>query len=130
MSQRTTNKSERTIDQKFNQEEFNKQFIKNDKSINVQKDDTLLNNPDEVVINILPHQRPITDIIILLREFTYKVLEMLVYKQNPLPYIFSTIENQFIFSLLLIIIGGLLLLFSNLMKSPPKEDTKLGFFGL
>jgi hypothetical protein len=69
----------------------------------------------------LPHKKPVEDVIINIREMFYKILEMLIDKQNPIPYIFSSPDRHFAFAVLLIIIGTLLLLFSNLMMSPSNE---------
>lgn len=117
------NKSNRDVNTQFDQKQFNNQFTEND--LKLDNEMKINNNPimkknDEINSNILPHQRPIGDIIILMREMFYIVLEMLIYKKNPLPFIFATLERQYIFSLFLIIIGSLLLLFSNLMISQTK----------
>lgn len=69
----------------------------------------------EIVIKTPPHKRPLEYIILSIRDFFFKSLEMLTDKKNPIPYIFSTEERKFHFSLFLIIIGTLLLLLSNLM---------------
>jgi hypothetical protein len=142
----SNNKSDRDINTQFDQKQFNTQFL--DNNLKLDNDLKINNNPlmkniDEInrnssrrqisaqdysSINILPHQRPIGDTIILMREMFYIILEMLIYKKNPLPFIFATIERQYIFSLFLIIIGSLLLLFSNLMISQTKE--KLGILGI
>jgi hypothetical protein len=66
--------------------------------------------------NILPHQKSIEIIIINLREMIHIILNKLINKENPIPYINSTPDRFFTFSILLIIIGTLLLLLSNLMK--------------
>ena len=48
----------------------------------------------------------------------YKILELLIDKQNPIPYIFASPDTQFAFAILIIILGALLLLTSSLMISP------------
>jgi hypothetical protein len=111
----TTNKSNRDLDQRFNLREFNRQFeeeIKKDKKMILKEDEK-----DEVIIRKLPHERSIVDIIINLRETFYKLLELLIDKQNPIPYLFATPERHFSLSILLIVLGSLLLLFSSLMIS-------------
>lgn len=121
MDSHTTNKSERNINTQFDQRQFNAQFEKNESVVAEEKKKLAspdLNKADEIIINLLPHQRPIEDNIILLREMFYKILEILVDKQNPIPYILSTPDRQFGTSILLITVGSLLLLFSNLMQSP------------
>ena len=119
----TTNKSNRDINKQFDQKNFNKNFEDNEKIKDT--DDELNNSVDMfqkhyIIDNKLPHKKPIEDVIINIREMFYKILEMLIDKQNPLPYIFSSPDRHFSFAILLIVIGGLLLLFSNLMISSDK----------
>jgi hypothetical protein len=119
----TTNKSNRELGNKFNIKDFNSKF--NDNEQNIHKDNIIninLNNKDETIVYKLPHKRPVEDIIISIRELFYIVLEMLLNKQNPIPFIFSTPDRHFAFAILLIINGTLLLLFSTLMMS--SNDTK------
>lgn len=119
----TTNKSNRELGNKFNIKDFNSKF--NDNEQNIHKDNIIntdLNNEDETLVYKLPHKRPVEDIIISTRELFYIVLEMLLNKQNPIPFIFSTPDRHFAFAILLIINGTLLLLFSTLMMS--SNDTK------
>lgn len=111
------NKYERNIDQKFDLGNFNKVFEekrnKNDYSIvNVYDDD------DDDIIELIPiHKRTIEYIIIRTRELFYTCLEMLSNKKNPLPFVMENEERTFSFSLFLIVMGILLLLFSSLMIS-------------
>ena len=65
---------------------------------------------------LLPHQKSIEDIVYDMRIVFFKVLEILLNKQNPIPYILSESKNQFSFCLIIIIIGILMLLISNLLK--------------
>ena len=116
----TTNKSDRNINKQFDLKQFNYEFEESEANINKTRkanstDD--LNKNDEILENVLPHKKPIQDIIINIREMFYIVLEMLVDKKNPLPYLFSTPDRQFSLAIFLIVIGGLLLLFSNIMIS-------------
>jgi hypothetical protein len=119
----TTNKSDRDINKQFDQKNFNKKFEDNEKNKEVEFE--LNNSVDmfqkhQIIDTKLPHKKPIEDIIINIREMFYKILEMLIDKQNPLPYIFSSPDRHFGFAILLIVIGALLLLFSNLMISSNK----------
>ena len=66
---------------------------------------------------ILPHKKSIEIIIINLREMIHIILNKLIKKENPIPYINSSPDRYFTCSILLIIIGTLLLLLSNLMKN-------------
>ena len=108
------NKYERNIDQKFDLGNFNKVFEekrnKNDYSI--------VNVYDDDVIELIPiHKRTIEYIIIRTREVFYTCLKMLSNKKNPLPFVMQNEERKFSFSLFLIVMGILLLLFSSLMIS-------------
>jgi hypothetical protein len=110
----TTNKSDRNINTQFDQKKFNSQFEEKDLQINNSDD---MNYYDEISDIVLPHQKPVQDIIINIREMFYKTLEILIDKKNPFAYILSTTDRQFSFAILLIVIGSLMLLFSNLMIS-------------
>ena len=121
----TTNKSDRDVNKQFDQKQFNSQFIENDNLVNKEKkvgtsDD--FKHYDEISDRLLPHQKPVEDIIINIREMFYKSLETLMDRKNPIPYVLSTPDRQFSFAIFLIVIGSLLLLFSNLMIS--SEDKK------
>ena len=116
----TTNKSDRNINKQFEQKKFNVQFEENDLKIIKETDLNKsydMNHYDEISDKILSYQKPVQDIIINIREMFYKSSEMLLNKQNPLPYILSTPDRQFSFAVLLVVLGALLLLFSNLMIS-------------
>lgn len=116
----TTNKSNRDVNKQFDQKNFNKKFEDNEKIIEEEKqfvyaDDIIRKH--HVTDKNLPHKKPVEDVVINIREMFYKILELLIDKQNPIPYIFSSPDRHFAFAILLIIIGTLLLLFSNLMMS-------------
>jgi len=119
----TTNKSNRDINKQFDQKNFNKNFEEKEKEIEIElrinKSTDIFQN-HQIIDTKLPHEKPIEDIIINIREMFYKILEMLIDKKNPIPYIFSSPDRHFSFAILLIIIGALLLLFSNLMISSDK----------
>ena len=121
---KTINKSERNIDVKFDMRQFNNQFKKNDRrNIRAIKQSSTpdMKKPDEIIQKLLPHQKPIEEIIVNIRELFYKTLEMLINKENPIPYIMSTPDRYFAGAAFLIIIGALLLLFSTLMMGPNKD---------
>ncbi len=124
----TTNKSNRNINKQFDLRQFNDEFeqneeIKEQKNKISNSDD--LNNNDEILENVLPHQKPVQDILINIREMFYMTLELLIDKKNPIPYLFSNADRQFSLAIFLIVIGSLLLLFSNLMiSSDIKVSTK------
>ena len=120
---KTTNKSDRKIDIQFDLYQFNKRFEDEDRkkyeeNKKNRSDDML--RPDEILAKQLPHKKPIEEIIVNIREVFYRTLEMLIDKQSPIPYLMSSPDRQFATAAFLIIIGGLLLLFSNLMIN--KDD--------
>jgi hypothetical protein len=115
----TTNKSNRDLDVKFNQVEFNKEFEDADtKGIKYNPD---MSKDDEILLSKLPHERSIEDIMIISRNMIYKILDLLIEKKNPLPYINSSPDKQFTFAIILIVFGGLLLLLSGLMMEKNHE---------
>ena len=122
--QNTTNRSDRELGNKFDLGQFNKTFDAND---GVMEQANRLNSShdmvksDESISTNLPHKKPVEDLIVNMRNLFYLILEMLLDKQNPIPFIFSSPDRHFAFAVLLIIIGALLLLFSNLMMSPSNE---------
>lgn len=120
----TTNKSNKNINKQFDQKKFNVQFEDNDleiaKTTHISNSEDM-NHYDEISDKLFPHQKPVEDIIINIREMFYKSLEMLIDKQNPIPYILSSPDRQFSFAILLIVLGSLMLLFSNLMISSEEK---------
>lgn len=122
--QNTTNKSNRELGNKFDLGQFNKTFDDKDKQIEEENKLTTshdMRKSDEVITSKLPHKKPVEDVIINMRDLFYTILEMLIDKQNPVPYIFSSPDRHFAFACLLIFIGTLLLFFSNLMMSPSND---------
>lgn len=107
-------------------DKFNKRFEDTDEEIrgNLNKYDTQdMKIIDEKIKTVPLHKKPTEEVIVTIRELFYKSLEMLLNKQNPIPFIFSTPDRQFAFAILMIGIGTLLLLFSNLMmSSETKKD--------
>jgi len=111
ISSHTINYSQRKLGNNF--KIINNNKIKQEGALIQNKDDI---KNDDIILNIKPHQRSIEEIIISMRELFFKILEMLIDKENPIPYIFSSEYRQFDFTLFLLIIGTILLLFSNIMK--------------
>ncbi len=120
----TTNKSNRDVNKQFDQKDFNKKFEQNERIIEEERkyDNSQDTKQKHEILNLkLPHKKPVEDVVINIRELFYKILEMLIDKQNPIPYIFATPDRHFAFAILLILLGACLLLFSNLMISSEKE---------
>jgi hypothetical protein len=120
------NKDTRNVNVTFDQKEFNQNFEQNNKDLVVQekeknsmdmkqKDETTNMDPDNK-LPILPHQRPIEDIIVITRETFFKSLEMIAHFENPIPYINNSPDRFFCMSVSLVILGTVLLIFSNLQK--------------
>ena len=110
----SVNKSQRDINKQFNQKQFNSKFEDLEKDSKITPD---MKKVDESITTILPHRRSLEDIIIIIRELFFKILELLMDFKNPIPYILSSPDRFFATSIFLIVIGCSLLLFSNLMIS-------------
>jgi hypothetical protein len=122
--QNTTNRSNRELGNKFDLGQFNKSFDENEGKIdqsNRLNSSQDMGKSDETISTKLPHKKPVEDLIVSMRNLFYLILEMLLDKQNPIPFIFSSPDRHFAFAVLLIIIGAMLLLFSNLMMSSSNE---------
>ena len=121
----SVHKSMGNVNIQFDQKQFNKTFEDDDKVLektfkqNASHD---MIEDDEAIYNrniILPHQRPVEDIVVTVRNMFFDVMEG-NYK-NPIEHVNSTPDRFFEFALICIIIGSLLLLLSNLMKSSEKK---------
>jgi hypothetical protein len=108
----TTNKSDRDLNIDFDDKNLNKKFLKEDKKRNQETEQEMIH---EIKTKLLPHQKPFEDIIVNIRDILYYSLELLAEKKNPIPFLFSTPDRFFSFSIFLLILGTMLLLFSNLM---------------
>jgi hypothetical protein len=97
-------------DQKFNVDEFNKKFEKSD----------LINKniPKQNIINKEIKQeikQELEENIIMLKNLFFEILELLVDFKNPIPYILANERREFNFAIIILLIGLLLLFFSNLL---------------
>ena len=100
--------------QKFNADEFNTKFEEEDRKseqeTNNNKEETkkieIINNKSNIYIN---------DLGLNMKNLFFEILELLINKQNPIQYIMENEKRQFTFSIMILIIGGLLLFLSNLM---------------
>jgi len=59
----------------------------------------------------------IDDLGLNMKNLLFQILEILADGENPIPYIMNSSKNQFVFAVMIICIGGLLMFFSNLMIS-------------
>lgn len=114
-----TNKSQRKLGNKFDATNLNQIFDKKEDEMEKErnKNKQIEKENDDINLHILPHQRSMEEIILSVRELFFKVLEILIDKENPIPYIFSSESRQFAFAIFLLVIGFMLLLFSSVMKS-------------
>lgn len=61
------------------------------------------------------YQNNYEDLGINIKNLFFEILEMLANGENPISYVMDNQQRQFTFSIMILIIGGLLLFFSNLM---------------
>ena len=117
----TTNKSNRDVSTSFNKnaDKINTGFEKKDiEDLAKKRVDKDLNKiKDDKPEYRLPHQLSIGEIIDNMRDLFFQVMELLIDRKNPIPFIFASETRQFSFAILLVLIGTILLLFSNLMIS-------------
>ena len=96
----------------FNPDEFNMKFINED-----NKEETNIINENKSTENINMPMNYMDDFGLDMKNLFFKILEILLIKENPIPYIMENEKRQFIFAIMILIIGVLLLFFSNLMIS-------------
>jgi len=103
-------------EQKFNPDEFNKKFEEAD-SITDESDNIKQNKQNEQHIKQqkLENLSYTEDLGINMKNLFFEILEMLINIKNPIPYIMENEKRQFVFAIMILIIGGLLLFWSNLM---------------
>ena len=109
--------------QEFNVQEFNIQFEKKDRE--AENEELQYSKQTNKQINKQTNKQQIqddnenvnmtNDLGINMKNLFFKILELLLNKENPIPYIMSSPNIQFTFSVMILIIGGLLLFVSNLM---------------
>jgi len=111
-------------DIKMTQNKFNKGFDKADKKNSIKSESKLKSKSKSVLFrktyqddNMDPFEpRKYTeDLGINLKNLFFDLLEMLANGENPMPYIMKNPNKQFIFAVMIIFIGVLLMFFSNLM---------------
>jgi hypothetical protein len=115
-------------EQSFNTDEFNKKFeeidIKNPEFITQKNPEFITQKNPEFITQKEPEfitQKEPTDISytedigINIKNLFFEILEILMNKKNPIPYIIENEKRQFLFAIMILIIGGLLLFWSNLM---------------
>jgi N12 class adenine-specific DNA methylase len=61
------------------------------------------------------YKKPVENIMFDVNEFIYNLLDIINNNKNPIPYIFYN-NNKFLFAILLITFGTIILLFNGLLK--------------
>lgn len=109
-------------EQKFNLDEFNKKFEEadsiTDESDNIKQNKQLVKQNDQLIKHKqqkLENLSYTEDLGINMKNLFFEILEMLINIKNPIPYIMENEKRQFSFAVMILIIGGLLLFWSNLM---------------
>lgn len=79
-----------------------------------EKQTLLMNDKNEIEPKYL-HRKYTEDLGVNIKNLFFEMLEMLANGKNPVPYAMSDPNKQFAFSVMILIIGVLMLFFSNLM---------------
>lgn len=114
-------------EQKFNPDEFNKKFEESDMIIQEESIKQEVNSIKQNEGPIKQHEGPIKqhkgpeninyteNFGINMKNLFFKILEILMNKENPFPYILDNDERVFLVAMMILIIGVLLLFWSNLI---------------
>jgi hypothetical protein len=108
-------------DQKFNADEFNKKFEEADSAIEEEQDQVKKEIPQQISQETSENLSYTQDLGINIKNLFFEILEMLMNRENPIPYIMESEKRQFHFAVMILIIGGLLLFWSNLMINETKS---------
>ena len=95
-------------DQKFNVDEFNKKFEESDL---INKDIPQQN----MIIKEIKQEIKQEENIIMFKNLFFEIIELLVDFKNPIPYILENEQRELYFAIMILLIGLLLLFFSNLL---------------
>jgi len=112
---------EKRKDIKMDQTKFNRAFDKADRDNLVKEEQELSNDLmlkkkyEAANMNRFDSRKYTEDLGINLKNLFFDMLEMLANGENPMPHIMDNPQKQFIFAVMIISIGILLLFFSNLM---------------
>ena len=79
-----------------------------------EKQTLLMNDKNEIEPKYL-HRKYTEDLGVNIKNLFFEMLEMLANGKNPVPYAMSEPNKQFAFSVMILMIGVLMLFFSNLM---------------
>ena len=93
-----------------------KEWDKNEKIINNLYKNEIIQQKSEDRGKKLLHEKNISEIIYNTRIVFFNVLEMILKNENPLPFILSKEDNQLSICIIVILIGIILLLVSNILS--------------
>jgi hypothetical protein len=118
MSQ-VNNKADRDVDVKFSLVKFNNDFEEQQKIADEDnKIETKLNQiNDDIQTEVLPHERPLGDIMINVRELIYVIIFSITSFKNPVTYVLSNPDRQFALTIFLVVLGSILLFVSNILTT-------------
>jgi hypothetical protein len=113
-------------EQNFNASEFNKNFEQEENQKEQEEQGENQKNQEEQggkkqKNQKIPKNLSYTDDLgINIKNLFFEILELLMNKENPIPYIMENEKRQFYFAIMILLIGGLLLFWSNLMINENK----------
>ena len=116
-------------EQNFNASEFNKNFEQEENQgvqevqgeENQKKQQQENQKKQQQENQKIPENLSYTnDLGINIKNLFFEILELLLNKENPIPYIMENEKRQFYFAIMILLIGGLLLFWSNLMINESK----------
>jgi len=100
-------------DQKFNPDEFNKIFEETDMII---QEESIKQHEQPIKYQKIPENINYTENFgINMKNLFFEILEILMNKENPIPYIMNNEKRVFLVAIMILIIGVLLLFWSNLI---------------
>jgi len=103
-------------DQKFNVDEFNKNFEKSDLMTKQMEQQNVINKEiEQNVINKEIEQKKSENLIINIKNLFFEVLELLLDFKNPIPHILENEKKEFAFGIIILLSGILLLFLSNFL---------------
>jgi hypothetical protein len=100
-------------EQKFNLDEFNKKFEESD----MIQEEKFIKQPEQPIkYQKIPENINYTENFgINMKNLFFEILEILMNKENPIPYIINNKKKVFLVTMMILIISILLLFWSNLI---------------
>ena len=107
-------------EQNFNASEFNKNFEQENQEVQEVQGEENQKKQQQENQKIPENLSYTNDLGINIKNLFFEILELLMNKENPIPYIMENEKRQFYFAIMILLIGGLLLFWSNLMINESK----------